>query len=153
MSSNADFLSPRHSEALLQSTFFKQTPDVFAAETSVSLDEMKRWYEAGWLSFDPAVVNEYDERESVEVQFVKAVVRFGLSDAMIHKILSTLNKPYCYNTNETFYSFERDSWITLPPAPDPMETIEENIESLIENENLEVLELIKERIDAALENS
>ena len=108
MSSNADFLSPRHSEALLQSTFFKQTPDVFAAETSVSLDEMKRWYEAGWLSFDPAVVNEYDERESVEVQFVKAVVRFGLSDAMIHKILSTLNKPYCYNTNETFYSFERD---------------------------------------------
>ena len=34
-----------------------------------------------------------------------------------------------------------------------METIEENIESLIENENLEVLELIKERIDAALENS
>jgi hypothetical protein len=49
-------------------------------------------------------------------------------------------------TKETFFSFERETWITLPPEPDPKELVSEGIESLIENEEWEELRCLMERI-------
>ena len=151
MSYDWDCLLPIHSEALHQLTFFKQSPDEFLVERGVSIDEMNRWHENGWLSFDPATIQEYDEKESIEVLFIKAVVRFGISDAMVNRLFSRLDKPYCYDPKITFFSFEQDSWITLPPKSDPKDTVSEGIEALIENEEWEELRSLMDRISEVIE--
>jgi hypothetical protein len=152
MSYDWDSLRSRHSGAL-HPTFFKQSSDEFITEMRVSIDELSRWRANGWLSFDPVLLREFDEKERIEVLFLKSVVRFGLSDSMINRILSGLGKPYCYDPKETFFSFERETWITLPPKPDPKEFVSEGIESLIENEEWEELKSLKDRIFEVIEQN
>jgi len=153
MKNDRDSRLARHSVALLQPTLFRMSLEEFTAHTSVSLDEMKRWNEKGWLSFDPDMIKHYDERERVEVLFIKALARSGLSDAMIHRLLSGLRKPYCYDPETTFFSFAKEEWITLPTEPDRAGTVHEGIEALIENEAWEDLAALKERISEVMEQS
>ena len=148
-----DCLSPRHSEAKLQRTFFTQSPDEFLTEMGVSVDEMNQWRAKGWLSFDPDTIKKYDETERIEVMFIKALARFGLSDAMVNRLLSGLDKPYCYDPRTTFFSFIQESWVTLPAKPDPNDTVSEGIEALIENEEWDELRPLKDRISEAIEQS
>lgn len=152
MSYDWDSLAPLHSGAI-QPSLFKQSSDDFVTDMRVSIDEMKRWQENEWLSFDPVMLREFDEKERIEVLFIKSVVRFGLSDSMVNRILSGLDKPYCYDPKETFFSFEREMWITLPPEPDPIDTVSEGVESLIESEEWEELTSLKDRISECLENN
>jgi hypothetical protein len=144
-------LFPQHSLALAQPTLFQMTPEAFTAQTSVSLDEMKLWNEKGWLSFDPDMIKDYDERERVEVLFIKALARSGLSYAMIERLLSGLKKPYCYDPQAAFFSFAKGSWITLPKEPDPADMAYEGIEALIGNKAWDELAALKERISEVLE--
>jgi len=153
MSNDWDCLSPRHSEAMHQRTFFTQSPDEFLTEIGVSFDEMNHWRAKGWLSFDPDTIKKYDETERIEVMFIKALARFGLSDAMVNRLLSGLDKPYCYDPRTTFFSFMQDSWITLPPNPDPKDTVSEGIEALIENEEWDELRSLMDRISEVTEQS
>lgn len=153
MSNDLDYLSPRHSEAKHQRTLFTQSPDEFLAEMRVSVDEMNHWHSKGWLSFVPDTIKEYDETERTEVMFIKALARFGLSDAMVNRLLSSLDKPYCYDPKATFFSFMQDSWVTLPPKPDPKDTVSEGIETLIENEEWGELQTLVDRISEVIEQS
>jgi hypothetical protein len=109
------------------------TFEEFTANTNVSLDEMKLWNEKGWLSFNPCMVDDYDEREHMEVMFIKALVYSGLSYAMINNLLSGLKKPFCYDTEETFFSFAKGSWITLPKESDRDERTQKGIDVLTRN--------------------
>lgn len=84
----------------------------------VSADEMGTWHRKGWLSFNPLTLAQYDEKERIEVQFIKGLTRSGLSDAMINRMLSSLEKPYCYDPSTTFFSFVENRWISLPPEQD-----------------------------------
>lgn len=115
-------------------------PEEFIARTTVSLDEMKLWHERGWLSFDPCTIDEYDEREWMEVRFIRAMARFGLSCAMIDNLLFGLKRPFCYDPEETFYSFADESWITLPKKPDRTETTLIGIQAFARNEAWDELE-------------
>ena len=151
MKNDRDFLSPRHSLVLNQPTLFRMSTDEFTAHTGVSLDEMNQWNEKGWLSFDPDMIKNYDERERLEVRFIKALARYGLGYAMIDRLLSGLKKPYCYDPETTFYSFAKEAWITLPKEPDRAETAHEGIEALIENEAWDELAALKERISEVIE--
>lgn len=150
MKNDRDFLFPQHSLDLKQPSLFRMTPDEFTSHTRVSLDEMSRWKEKGWLAFDPYTIKDYDERERKEVLFIRALSRFGLSDAMIDRLLSGLEKPYCYNTTTTFFSFATESWITLPKEPDRAEMASECIEALIETKTWDLLTDLKERISKAI---
>jgi hypothetical protein len=140
MKNYQQFLSPRHSLALFQPTLFRMTPEEFTANTSVSLDEMKVWNEKGWLSFDPFTIDEYDERERLEVLFIKALAHSGLSYAMINNLLFGLKKPFCYDPEETFFSFAKESWVTLPKEPAGAEMAREEINAFARNEVWDELE-------------
>ena len=136
MKNYQQYLSPRHALALFQPTLFRMTPEEFTANTSVSLDEMKFWNEKGWLSFDPYTINEFDERERLEVLFIKALAHSGLSYAMINNLLLGLKKPFCYDPEETFFSFAKESWITLPKD----EIVREGANAFVRNEVWDELE-------------
>jgi|WetSurMetagenome_2_1015567.scaffolds.fasta_scaffold366257_2 hypothetical protein len=140
MKNYQQFLSPRHSLALFQPSLFRMTPEEFAANTSVSLDEMKLWNEKGWLSFDPFIINEFDERERLEVLFIKALAHSGLSYAMINNLLFGLKKPFCYDPEETFFSFAKESWITLPKESEGADMAHEGIKAFARNDVWDELE-------------
>ncbi len=119
---------------------------------------MKRWYDKEWLSFDPSALDEFDEEQRIEVEFVKGFIRSGLSDEWIGKLLSKLERPYCYDPKNTFYSFADQSWKTMPgipEIPEPEEVIEESLDSylqdLADSEERERLLEIRGTIDDLLE--
>ena len=113
---------------------------------------MKRWHEKGWLSFEPASIEEYDEPQWVEVEFVKPIVRSGLSDDWIDTFLSKLEMPYCYNSRRTFYSFADQAWKTIPTIPEPEETVDEYLQGLADDENWDALLEMAERVNDLLGN-
>jgi hypothetical protein len=140
----------RHAGALHQPTLFPCSVEEFVTEVCVSQDEMRRWHVAGWLGFDPDTIRVCDEAQRVEVRFIQALVRFGFSDAMINRFLVPLQKPYCYDPGETFYSFSRGGWVTVPPEPDPASLVTDGIEAMIQEEQWSELEVIRDRIEEAI---
>ena len=156
--SNDTYRAKSHS-ALHQKTLFPTSIEAFETETIVSADEMKRWHDKQWLSFDPSVLAEFDEAQWIEVEFLKGLLRSGLSDEWIAKLLSKLERPYCYDPKNTFYSFADQSWKTMPEMPEipePEEIIEESLESYLQgladaDERERLLE-IRGTIDDLLEN-
>ena len=148
-----DSFSVKHDPALGHRTLFPfKNLEAFEIETGVSRDEMSRWAEKGWLSFEPASVEEYDEPQWGEIEFVKPIVRSGLSDEWIDTLLSKLEVPYCYNSKRTFYSFADQSWKTVPITPEPEETVDEHLQGLASAENWRTLSELKETIDSLLED-
>jgi hypothetical protein len=133
MKNYQQYLSPRYSLAFFQPTLFRMTLEEFTANTNVSVDEMKLWNEKGWLSFNPCMIEDYDERERMEVLFIKALAHSGLSYAMINNLLLGLKKPFCYDPEETFFSFAKGSWITLPKKSDWDERVQKGIDALTRN--------------------
>lgn len=146
-------LAPQHSGALYQATLFPSPPEQFIAEAFVSADEMGSWHRKGWLSFDPPTVAQYDEKERVEVLFIKGLARSGLSDAMIDRMLSSLDKPYCYGPSTTFFSFYENRWISLPPELDQADVTNEYLDELIENQDWDSLRKLRGKMSQALEDA
>jgi DNA-binding protein Fis len=110
---------------------------------------MRRWHAAGWLSFDPDKGGIYDDAHYIEVLFIRALARFGFSDAMINRLLTGLEKPYCYDPGQTFYSFSRQGWVTMPPEPEYEDLVTDGIEAMIHEEQWSELEAIRDRIEAS----
>ncbi|GAI21726.1 unnamed protein product [marine sediment metagenome] len=151
-----DIYKVKFDSSLHQKTLFPiEDIAAFETETAVSADEMKRWHDKEWLSFNPSALDEFDEQQRIEVEFVKGLVRSGLSDEWIGKLLSKLEKPYCYDPKDTFYSFADQSWKTMPRIPEPEEVVEESLDSYLEGladaEERERLLEIRETIDDLLE--
>jgi len=148
---NDSELAPRHSSTQL--TLFPSTREAFVAETFISADEMESWHRKGWLSFDPLQVDRYDAPERVEVLFIKGLSRSGLSDAMINRILNSLERPYRYDPSETFFSFLENRWIGLPPEPDPADVTDQYVAELVKAEDWETLQALQVRISSSLESA
>jgi hypothetical protein len=146
-------LAPRHSGALYQGTLFPRAQEQFIAEAFVSADEMGAWHRKGWLSFDPMTVAYYDEKERVEVLFIRGLARSGLSDAMIDRMLSSLDKPYCYGPSTTFFSFVENRWISLPPDRDQADMTSEYLDGLVETQDWDSLRELQGKISKALEDA
>jgi len=146
-------LAPRHSGALCQGSLFVSTREEFIAKVFASVDEMSSWRLKGWLSFDPLTLAQYDEKERVEVQFIEGLARSGLSNAMIDRMLSNLEKPYCYDSSTTFFSFVENRWIGLPPAQDPAEVTREYLNELVVNQDWGALRELHNEISQTLETA
>ncbi len=146
-------LAPQHSGALNQPTLFRSTQEELVAETFVSADELGSWHAKGWLSFNLRGLPECDAKERIEVLFIKALARSGLSDAMINRTLSGLEKPYCYDPSTTFFSFLENRWITLPPEPDPADVASEYLEGLVKDQDWGGLRKLRNKILQALEHT
>jgi len=127
-------LYPRHSRywaARHQLSLFPIPTYEFEAVTEVSRDEMGRWHKRGMLSFDPWEVRAFEERHRIEVEFVAGLVRYGLPDAWLDRLLAGLPRPYCYDPDRTFFSFRFRQWVTVPPALDPEEVVEQHLETCL----------------------
>jgi hypothetical protein len=112
---------------------------------------MRLWHERAWLSFEPSGLIQFTQTDRLEVQFLRGLARSGLSDAMITRLLNTgLEKPYCYDPAETFFSFFMNTWISLPPEPDPEEVADAYVDGLIRDEDWDALRQFQARISQAL---
>lgn len=104
-------------DQITQSTLFPENTEVVLASASVSFDEVVRWQDLGWISFDPTHRQELDDPEVMELLFIRNIARSGLSVAIINQLLSSLNKPYSYHPRRVVYSFA-DGWVQIPPLPE-----------------------------------
>ena len=105
----------------------------------------------GWLSFNPESLPALDERQEVELRFVGALIAAGCDDAMLHRLLDGLEKPFCYRPSRIFYNWPSRSWQLLPR---PLDTAEEVfsgwLDALEEEEDVSTLEDIQERAADAI---
>src|SRR5438552_1468778 len=145
-----DDLAPRHCGALYQEALFISTLEEFIAEISVSEDELCSWHRKRWLSFNILTLAQYDEREHVEVHFIKGLARSGLSDAMMSRMLSSLEKPYCYDPSKTFFSFVENRWIGLPREQDHADVVIDYLHELVETQDWRALRELRTKISLAL---
>jgi DNA-binding transcriptional MerR regulator len=128
-----------------------------AANLGISHDELLRWHQRGWLSFEPnpnQILNQFDDPIMNEIQIIRNVVRSGLTDAQIEVVLSTLPRPPAHNPDRLAYSF-RYGWIFVPPPPqipDSSEVIEQNLNEWIAGCDRLTLEDLRDQIDEVLEN-
>lgn len=131
--------------------FFTLSRDELAASLMVSCDEMTAWYKKDWLSFDPATMTDFGQPQQAEVAFITGLARSGLSDAYIDRLLSAgLEKPYCYDPNDTLFSFAEHRWVGIPSPPHRDDLVDEFLDELIEFEDWERLTQLQEKIAAAL---
>lgn len=117
-------------EVQYQLNIFAPKLNEVAVEHKVSIDEMKRWYDKGWLSFNPDEKEELSDLDIFEIKFIRDVVRSGLSDAFVEKLFSQLPKPYSYDPNRIAYSFKL-GWVEYTESYEEIdyaEVIEEHIE-------------------------
>lgn len=113
-----------------QLSLFATKLNEISIEYKVSIDEMKRWHDKGWLSFSPDEKEELNDPDLFEIRFVRDLVRSGLSDACVEKLLSQLSKPYRYNPDRIAYSFSL-GWVEYTEsyeATDYAEVIEDHLE-------------------------
>ena len=136
---------------MVEGWLFPSTQEEFVAEMYVSADEMGAWHDKGWLSFDPRALTEFCQKERVEALFIKGLTCSGLSDALISRTLSSLEKPYCYDPSTTFFSFAEDHWISLSPEPDAADVTSKYLAELVESEDWDSLRKLHREVAEALE--
>lgn len=146
-------LPARHSNALYQGWLFSSTLSEVLVEESVTSDELICWHRRGWLSFDPLEVAEFGKKERLEIRFVKGTTRAWLSEDASDRLLGLLPKPFCYDPDDTFFSFLDDCWITVPGDPDPAVVAREYIEGLIASEKWDELREMQVSITKALDEA
>jgi hypothetical protein len=128
------FVYPRHLEGWQESLFKKDLTDVLV-RLGVSHDDLNRWHDKGWVSFDSSPgldIDDFDGPHIREVAFVRDVVRSGLSDAQIEHLLSLLPKPFTFNPSRVSFSFMY-GWVESVPGKSSDDVIEEHLESWLED--------------------
>lgn len=118
-----------------QPTLFPEPTPTALASLRVSTDDCDRWRRAGWLSFDCRHVPKLDATEIYELEFIRDLVRSGLSDGQINEILKDLPKPYAYNPRVVAYNFTL-GWVQAPVVleiPEPEDVIDEHLEPWVDS--------------------
>lgn len=147
----------RHCPELHSKELFPRSVGQILAGLSVSPDEAHRWHERGLLSFDPILCTDelvhYGHGKDFELEFVRDVMRSGLTDAQIDEQLRLLGKPYAVDPDAIAWSF-RYGWVEGVGASDPHEVIEDYLDwhlaALGAGGELDALESIRDKIDALL---
>ena len=137
----------------MQSHLFGEPVEDVLASTRVSRDDLRRWKEHGWISFDVEQLDELQLPLIWEIEFVRNMARSGLSDAQIDDFLLNLEQPYRFNPEFVAYHFSF-GWV-CPERHDADEVVEQHLDewldSLAENEDFNRLEQLQDRIALLLE--
>lgn len=150
------FESPLPERDSCQRSLFRTTLHKIIAAERVSVDDMRRWKAADLLSFDAELDSEIDEfhdPKTHELQFIRDLVRSGLSDSQIEWLLAQLPKPYAFNPDRIAFSF-RHGWVIAAAIvePDPHEIIEEHLHAWLDDQDEDELRELMERIATRLES-
>ena len=150
MFDDISIIEARHSNALIQNTFFRQKIEEVEKNTNISRIEMHQWYQQGFLSFNPVELSEFDDRHIVEIEFLASFLKSELKESLIKQILEDLPKPYCYDPGRTFYSFYCKQCVTIPS---PEEITGLYLEHLVEYDEWELLHDLSDQIKELLDNA
>ncbi len=149
------WISPSNMERGQESLFTTPVEEALAT-LKVSPDDCKRWKGIGWLSFDVTQHETLQPALEAELEFIAAIARSGLNDALISKLLESLDRPYRYDPRRVAYSF-RDGWVQCPWEDDPHDVIEENIHDwlshLLNEEETDRLRVLRDKIQSLLGES
>lgn len=139
-----------------QRTLFPEEPSVVLATLDVSEDELARWHARHWVSFGPERTERLEPWDVHEIQFVRDVVRSGLSDADIARLFGELPRPMNFDPTAVAYSFTL-GWVAAKTerTPEPSEVVDEHLDAWLEElaeagDKARLLEL-RDRIGELLE--
>ena len=148
------FCRPEPERGAQHSLFTDNLAEVLA-NFQVSVDELNRWHENGWISFGSEFHEGLESWHVNEIRFVRDVVRSGLSDAYVRFLFDQLPRPMDFDPASIAYSFSL-GWVEAdsPSEPDPDEIISEHVEewlgNLAEEGDVERLIELKEYIEGLL---
>lgn len=134
-----------------QDSFFPYELVEILNKHSLSIASVTQLYEDDYLSFDPSEKTDLNAFEYYELDFVCALFTSGMSLGSFKTLLSKLNKPYCYNISTVYFDFKSKDWEKIPIPEEP--EIEDLINNLVEEEDFERLEEIKDRLTKILEEN
>mgnify|MGYP001078020682 FL=1 len=122
------------SRSLYQSSLFKRNREEFIEEVGIDLKTLKMWHQLNLLGFDPEKQEIFDEKEVIEVRFLKGLINSGLSFEKIISMLSKLPRPYCYTFDQIYWDFDQEQWISLDKLMEERvnDYVQENYEELID---------------------
>lgn len=142
----------------MQSRLFGRPIEDVLRTLQVSRDDVRRWRQAGWVSFDIDDHLEIDEPLISEIEFAATIARSGLSVVQINRLLEGLPRPFRFQLRKVAYHFAY-GWV-VPVQEAPFEVVERNIDDwlrdLFENKDdtrlLELSETIAEHRAVLEEN-
>jgi hypothetical protein len=134
-----------------QDLLFPKTAWELCKEIGLDQWAAAKLHDDGWLSFDPEKTNSLSEQQECELRFVGSLVTGGLSPKLLPEILKELKKPYIYEGRKIYYDWAEKRWTLIPQPQDEIEELfDEWIEQMTDNENVDALEEILEKVEAAL---
>lgn len=94
-----------------QLSFFRYTWEQLENEYNCSRQKALQLYRLGLLSFDPADKETLEEFELRELVFLRTLYfDSGLSEDIVNRMLSRLEKPYYYSFSEIVWDCGEQSW-------------------------------------------
>jgi len=117
-------------------------------------EEADAWHAKGWLSFglsESPSLDEVDDPRMRELAVVRDVVRSGLCDAQVERLLGKLPRPCAVDPSRLAFSF-RHGWVeaVVGEDPDPDAILDEHLDEWLESCNEERLRALQHRIGVLL---
>lgn len=109
-----------------------------------------RLFQSGFISFDPDQVQQMTTVQEAEVIFVGSLVCAGCGETMLERLLQGLRKPYCYQRDRMYYDWGTRAWHLLQGDIDLKLHFDRWLEQLVNNEEVEKLEVLRDSVEKAL---
>jgi len=148
------FIRPRPDNEPRQKFLFEVSLKDILARMKVSADDISKWHAHGWISItvsEDIFVNEFDDPCVFEIEFVRDIVRSGLSDAQIRYILEILPKPFVFDPRKIAFSFKY-GWVEVSHSEDPSFDFDKELELELEENGPERLKELLCRITELLQD-
>jgi hypothetical protein len=139
-----------------QATLFSSPLTEVLTNLRVSADELNRWCENGWVSFGSERSRQLEPWDRDEIQFVRDIVRSGLSDAQIECLFAQLPRPMNFAVDQIAFSFLFGWVAAVPPTPEPDrdEIVKDHLDNWLDQlnveENCQRLIALRDQIDRLL---
>lgn len=119
------------------------------AKLRVSMDDLLRWCDRGWIPFD--LQKEMEPELVGHIRFVRDVVRSGLADAQIASLMDLLSKRLVVDPDRITFSFGY-GWVVPAFESETVREIDldETLDLLAEEEDWERLVELRTQIDSLL---
>lgn len=131
-----------------QPTLFPDPVEVALAELRVTREDLRRWHQAGWLSFTIDNRSQLDWPQQNEIRFVRSLLFSGLGETELRRLAQGLPRPLALDSRSIAYSFEY-GWV-VPTEKDPDDVVEEHLstwlEGLASSRNIGRLQMLAEQI-------
>lgn len=134
-------------------TLFVDEPADAMAALAVTTDDLRKWRDRGWLSFDIDNVERIDQPEYLEVRFIRSLVVSGLSHSQVEDLLRTLPRPFSFDPFRIAYHFEFGWVMASEPdePPTPEEAIDTWLDELASEGAVDELEALSSEVEAKLD--